>query len=139
MSDIAGELTSREAWHLLEQEPNAVLIDVRTQPEWSYVGVPDTTPLGKRVLRVEWQVYPGMQVNPGFLDRLAAEGLRADQPLLFMCRSGARSRSAALLATERGFTRCYNLSEGFEGPLDAEGHRGRISGWKQAGLPWRQQ
>jgi len=131
----AGDLSPREAWDLLAQEAQAVLVDVRTQPEWAFVGVPDLGVLGREAMFVSWQDYPSMAHNAGFAEALAA--LPKDGPVLFLCRSGARSRAAAIAMTALGHTRCYNVAEGFEGDLDAEGHRGR-GGWKTAGLPWRQ-
>jgi len=76
-----------------------------------------------------------MARNPRFGDQLAH--LPRDAAILFLCRSGARSRAAAIAMTELGFARCYNIAGGFEGDLDGERHRG-VGGWKAAGLPWRQ-
>ena len=135
----AGDVSPREAWDLLATEANAVLVDVRTQPEWSFVGQPDLTRLGKRAVPLSWQVYPGMQVDGAFADRLA--GIVADRgaPILFLCRSGARSKAAAIAMTGRGYGRCFNIANGFEGGLDADGHRGQRAGWKADGLPWVQE
>jgi rhodanese-related sulfurtransferase len=135
--DIA-EIAPRDAWALLERDPKAVLVDVRTEPEWGYVGLPDLGSLGKPVLRLSWQVYPTMAVDPGFADGLAAAGITPDHSLLFLCRSGVRSLAAAKLMVERGFPRCYNITGGFEGPPDATRHRGTVAGWKHDGLPWTQ-
>ena len=134
----AGELTAVETYALLERDPDAVLIDVRTRAEWSYVGVPDLSGLGRGVVVVEWQSFPDGRPNPSFIGDLAAAGVRPDAPVAFICRSGARSRFAAEAATAEGFSAAYNVSDGFEGPLDPAGHRGTIAGWKAAGLPWRQ-
>ena len=71
-------------------------------------------------------------------DQIAAAGVDKDTTLLFLCRSGARSKAAAIAMTDLGFTRAYNVSEGFEGNLDGNGHRGVAEGWKAAGLPWQQ-
>ncbi len=137
-SPYAGDLVPPDAWTLLEENKDAVLIDVRTDPEWRFVGVPDLAPIGKQVLLVEWQRYPGGVPNAAFVDDMKSQGLEPGQPLLFLCRSGARSRSAAMAMTQAGFGPCYNVAEGFEGDKDGDGHRGRVGGWKLAGLPWRQ-
>lgn len=134
----AGDISSREAWQILATDPKAVLVDVRTRPEWDYVGLPDLRPLGKAVVAVSWQVYPDMAVNPAFADELAASGVDREATVLLLCRSGTRSRHAAEALTARGFARCLNVADGFEGPLDADGRRGTVAGWKAAGLPWRQ-
>ena len=135
--DIA-ELLPRDAWALLEREPKALLVDVRTEPEWGYVGLPDLGPLGKQTVRLSWQVYPKMEVDPGFADRLAAAGATPEHHLLFLCRSGVRSLAAAKLMTGLGFPHCYNVTHGFEGPPDGARHRGTVAGWKHDGLPWVQ-
>lgn len=136
-SDVA-ELLPNDAWALLERNPKAVLVDVRTEPEWGYVGLPDLGALGKQPVRLSWQVYPAMTVDPGFADRLAAAGVTPDHHVMFLCRSGVRSLAAARLMTERGYRHCYNITNGFEGPHDGTRHRGTVAGWKHDGLPWVQ-
>lgn len=133
----AGDLTPQQAWELLESDPDAVLVDVRTEAEWQFVGVPDTSPVGRNPVLVEWTTADGP--NEGFLADLARAGVPTDteHPVMFLCRSGQRSVAAARAATEAGMLRAHNISDGFEGALDAQHHRGR-SGWRAAGLPWRQ-
>jgi rhodanese-related sulfurtransferase len=127
---------------MLAKDERAALVDVRTQPEWQFVGVPDLTALGKTTIFREWQTYPTMQVAPDFAQGLSAElerqGADKTSPVIFLCRSGARSRQAAIALTSMGWARCYNVADGFEGPLDAERRRGSLSGWRARGLPWRQ-
>lgn len=131
----AGDITPQQAWELLQAEPDAVLVDVRTDAEWKFVGIPDTTSIGRRSLFVEWVTVAGAP-NEGFVDELIRAGVGGG-PVIFLCRSGQRSIGAAMAATAAGLTPAYNVLEGFEGPLDAEGHRGG-RGWRAAGLPWRQ-
>jgi rhodanese-related sulfurtransferase len=137
-----GELPALEAYGLLQTEADAVLIDVRTAAEWAYVGLPDLSALGKEPVCLEWQSYPSMQRTEGFTEMLArlaaARGLSKAAPLLFLCRSGVRSLAAAQAMAQLGYARCLNIRGGFEGPLDAQRQRGRVDGWKAAGLPWRQ-
>jgi rhodanese-related sulfurtransferase len=137
----AGDLSPRAAWDKLAHDERAVLVDCRSAPEWSFVGVPDLSGLGRAPVLVSWQHWsPGgaMAANPGFLGELAAAGVAKDAPVVFICRSGARSRAAAIAATRAGYREAYNLAGGFEGARDAERHRGRAEGWKAAGLPWTQ-
>ncbi len=136
--DYAGDITPKQAFELLSEDPRATLVDVRTDAEWNNIGVPDLSGLGKRPLLVQWQTAPTMQVNPGFEDQVSEQAAGHDAPILFLCRSGARSRSAAIAMTAMGFGRCYNVSDGFEGPPDGAGYRGTLAGWKADGLPWRQ-
>lgn len=128
----AGALLPAEAHALLQQLPASKLVDVRTQAEWEYVGhIPDT-------VLIEWNTYPNGQRNPDFLDELQAEVAKGDAPVMFLCRSGARSHHAAQAATQAGYPNSYNILEGFEGDKDANGHRNTVGGWRFAGLPWIQ-
>lgn len=137
----AGDLNVNEAWQLLAAEKGAQLIDVRTAPEWGFVGRPDLNTLGKAPILLSWQVYPQMTVDADFVSKMTQklETTDKDIPLLFLCRSGARSRAAAMAASAAGFTRCYNIAGGFEGDRDAAGHRNTVGGWRFAGLPWTQE
>ncbi|MEX2630373.1 MAG: rhodanese-like domain-containing protein [Tistlia sp.] len=134
----AGDLESRAAHALLEREPEALLLDVRSAPEWEYVGRPDPAALGGRVAFVSWKTWPGMLPNQRFLEAVAEAGVGTGRPLLLLCRSGQRSREAAIALTAAGYGPCWNVSDGFEGPKDAEGHRNSLAGWRAAGLPWVQ-
>ena len=141
-SGYKGDVTAREAWSTLSRDPKAVLIDVRTTAEWNYVGQPDLTTIGKPLHCIEWQSFPSGQVNPKFAEAVDAElkkgGASPDTPVFFICRSGARSASAAAAMTAIGYAHCYNVSDGFEGRRDEGGHRGTVEGWKAADLPWVQ-
>jgi rhodanese-related sulfurtransferase len=134
----SGEITCAEAWRRLAEDPSAKLVDVRTQAEWAYVGLPDLATLEKQPILVQWQVFPTMARNEGFPEQLAAQGISTGDTLLFLCRSGVRSKAAAELMTALGYTACWNVADGFEGPLDQARHRGGNAGWKAAGLPWIQ-
>lgn len=142
VESYAGDLDVGDVWSLLETDDRSVLVDVRTRAEWSFVGLPDLGSLGKAPVLIEWQRYPDMAVNAGFPDELQAEfdrrGLSKDAPVLFLCRSGARSQAAAMTAAAHGFSAAYNVAGGFEGPLGPDGRRGGVDGWKARGLPWRQ-
>jgi rhodanese-related sulfurtransferase len=134
----AGDVAPTVAWKILSERKDAILIDVRTRPEWNYVGLPDLDTLAKKPALLEWQVFPGMQVNPDFVTALSGACADKGAPLLFLCRSGVRSAAAAKAMTAAGYSRCLNVKDGFEGPLNAEAKRGSAGGWKAAGLPWRQ-
>ena len=140
--DYAGDLNVGEAWDLLARDPKAQLVDVRTIAEWNFVGLPDLSRIERKVHCIEWQSYPAMQPNSNFVadaaEAVQAAGAASQTPILFLCRSGARSRAAAMAMTRAGFHKAFNIAGGFEGDLDGEGHRSNISGWKAAGLPWRQ-
>jgi rhodanese-related sulfurtransferase len=129
-----GDIPPAEAHNRLKGNAQAVLIDVRTQPEWTFVGVPQV----ERLIRLSWQVYPMMDVNANFVAEVDAAGLPKDTEILCICRSGARSASAATALTKAGYSNCWNVAQGFEGDKDAGGHRSNINGWKHTGLPWVQ-
>ena len=125
-------------WEALRTDPQAQLVDVRTDAEWNFVGVPDLAAAGKQAVLIPWQVYPTMQPNAAFSDQLKEAGFTPEHHIYFICRSGQRSLAAAQAAQAAGFPRSYNVADGFEGGVDAAGHRGVASGWKAEGLPWRQ-
>lgn len=138
----AGDIDAREAWALLERDSRAQLVDVRSAAEWAFVGVPDLKSLGRAAILVEWQSFPGMSRNSDFVaqatGRLREAGATESAPVLFLCRSGARSQAAASAMTAAGFSNCLNVTGGFEGDLDASKHRGQAGGWKVHRLPWIQ-
>ena len=138
----AGDILAIDAYALLSTDKSSMLIDVRTQAEWAYVGTPDLTALDKTPLFLEWQTYPSMQVDGQFAARLEtmleSTGVDRGASLLFLCRSGARSRAAAIAMTNAGWGLCFNVSDGFEGQLDRLSRRRSVNGWKTAGLPWIQ-
>lgn len=136
----AGDVTSKEAWTALSTDPAAVLVDVRTEVEWTLIGKPDLTEIAKEPVYLQWVTMQGP--NQNFVAELKAaleeREVPRDAPIYFMCQSGGRSKIAAMQCTELGFTAAYNMVEGFEGDLDEHQHRNSVSGWKVAGLPWRQ-
>ena len=128
----AGALLPKEAYAMLRSVRGSVLVDVRTQAEWYWVGrVPGAA-------MVEWTTYPGGARNPDFLAQLRALVPPTPAPMMFICRSGNRSHHAAALATEAGYPNSFNVLEGFEGDRDTQGHRNSVNGWRVAGLPWEQ-
>lgn len=125
----AGAVTPTEAYELISQDHNAVLIDVRTRAELELVG---RVPMSSHL---EWAFYPGMVANPEFAAQLQAL-VDKSRTVIFMCRTGGRSHNAALLAQQLGYGQAYNMLEGFEGETNEHKQRTLINGWKHAGLPW---
>ncbi len=129
----AGAVTPAEAFTLLQADSGIKVIDVRTQAERDWVGkihVPEA-----QHFSIQWTLYPGGAKNPDFLQQLA-QCAQPDDVLLFLCRSGVRSRYAAEVATANGYQNCFDILEGFEGDRNDAGHRKTIGGWCRAGLPW---
>ena len=129
----AGAVLPAEAFELLQLDPSVRLVDVRTRAELDWVGRPaiDTA----QYAHIEWIHYPGSVPNTAFIQQLR-EVAAPDTPVLFLCRSAARSKLAAVLAQKEGFTKAFDLLEGFEGDKDGQGHRKTTSGWCFRGLPW---
>lgn len=127
----AGDITAQQAWKILNDNPDAVLVDVRTDTEWRVVGVPDLSSLGRDVICLEWHTSDG-RINENFVaelrERIPATG--EERPVVFLCRSGGRSCIAAQAATEAGLTPAYNVLDGFEGHVNA--------GWRATGLPCKE-
>jgi rhodanese-related sulfurtransferase len=139
---LIDDVSVQDTWKRLEADRRSVLVDVRTRAEWSFVGVPDLSSLGKELLLTEWQTFPAGAADPQFADKLdgilKAASVSQDDEIFFICRSGGRSKSAATVMAAKGYVRCRNVADGFEGPLDPRRHRGSAGGWKAAGLPWVQ-
>lgn len=133
---FAGDLGPQQAWQALTETAGAVLLDVRTKAEWTFVGGPDLSGLGRDVLQIEWQTFPTLARNGAFLEEFRAKAVATDRPLFVICRSGVRSRAAAEALADLGYT-TYNIADGFEGQIDQSGHRG-VGGWRALGLPWKQ-
>ncbi len=134
----AGDVSPKQAWDMLSQNPAAGLLDVRTPAEWAYVGVPDLAALDRQAVLVPWKLFPAMDLNVDFFAQVEQPGLDKTADLLIICRSGQRSQSAAIALTAAGYRACYNVAYGFEGDKDPGHHRGSINGWKVDGLPWVQ-
>lgn len=138
----AGDVSARFAFEDLSRTADATLVDVRTAAEWIYVGVPLLSGIGKETILIEWEAFPTGERVPDFVARLdgalAKQQVGREAPVYFICRSGARSRHAAVLATEAGYRRAYNVEFGFEGRLGPDKHRATAGSWKAEGLPWVQ-
>ncbi|MEM1344921.1 MAG: rhodanese-like domain-containing protein [Pseudomonadota bacterium] len=138
------EANPADAYAALRAAPEAVLIDVRSHAEWSFVGITDLSALHGEPWLIEWAGYPHMERNLDFVEQIRARiGEKIPPRLFFLCRSGVRSLAAAQAvaasyAAEGLALHCTNITEGFEGDRNADGHRGQAEGWKARGLPWVQ-
>lgn len=138
------ECSPAQTWDALSSDPTAQLVDVRTKPEWSFVGLPDLSELDREPILLEWRMFPHMGVNERFADMLLDHlGDAPPRQIFFICRSGARSMEAAHAVASAGMSRglslrCVNVAEGFEGDLNPDRHRGKHNGWKARGLAWKQ-
>ncbi|MEC7721356.1 MAG: rhodanese-like domain-containing protein [Pseudomonadota bacterium] len=134
-----GDVTPRTAYEILSRDAAANLVDVRTSAEWTFVGIPDVSSIHQEAKFISWQMFPEMNLNADFINMLEASIPDKTSPVLFLCRSGARSASAARLAKAHGYEASFNIAGGFEGDANREHHRGGVNGWKSENLPWVQQ
>jgi len=129
---VMEHLHPTQARDALQANPNALLIDCRTEAEYYFVGHPVDA------INIEWHTAPDFEVNPRFAEQVLRMAGRKDRPIILICRSGKRSVDAGLELERHGFSSVANVLEGFEGDLDGDHHRGTLGGWRKHGLPWRQ-
>ena len=141
---LVTQITAKDAFNILKTNPNSILVDVRTFEEFKFVGIVDSAEFFDRMTLIPWQIFPEMELNPEFADRLE-ESLKKifgnaieEVNIIFLCRTGGRSNAAANHALNLGYKNCFNLISGFEGDLNQYSQRGKINGWKAENLPWRQ-
>lgn len=134
----SGDVTALQSYDYLCTHEDAAIIDVRTTPEWQFIGVPDLHAANKSLGLVSWKIYPDFHQNPQFAEQLADCVSDKQTPIFFLCRSGGRSLDAAIYATRLGYRCCFNIAGGFEGDPNSQGQRGKKEGWKASGLPWQQ-
>ena len=134
------DLSPKQAWQMLHDDPRAVLIDIRSNMEFLFVG----HPVG--AVHVPWIDEPDWQINPHFvvevrkvmLGGIVCEGDEGCAPVILICRSGKRAKDAGKTLLEAGFKQVFHVAEGFEGDLNEHHQRSSVGGWRFAGLPWEQ-
>ena len=131
-------ITSIECFNKLSEISNSYLIDIRTKPEWEFIGVPDLSSLNKKTIFISWHMYPEMKINSLFENQITESNIKKNDNLFLICRSGSRSSDAAEFLTYHGFTNCFNVKDGFEGEIGPNHQRSTINGWKYCKLPWKQ-
>jgi rhodanese-related sulfurtransferase len=132
------DITSVTCFNKLSEIANSYLIDVRTKPEWQFIGVPDLSSLNKKTIFISWHEYPEMNINKNFENRVIEANIEKNDNIFLICRSGARSLHAALYLESHGYNHCCNVSDGFEGYKNSTNQRSTINGWKFNILPWKQ-
>ena len=138
MGNYAGNVSAKRAWEVLSSEKNSFLIDVRTDAEWQFSGVPVLREIGKETAFISWQNYPNFELNPKFFSTIEALGLPHDAKIFFICKLGSRSEAAAEAVTNLGYASAYNIELGMEGAHESSRHGVNTKGWKAENLPWEQ-
>ena len=136
--NIIQNIDSRQCFEKLSKEAVSYLVDVRTKPEWLFVGVPDLQSLQKKTICVSWHVYPNMEININFETEILESGINKQDTIFLICRSGQRSSDAAKFLASHGFINCCNVADGFEGKIGPDHQRSTVNGWKYCKLPWKQ-
>jgi len=125
-------LTPQQSWDLMQSDSRAIMIDVRTKMEHTFLGRP------LNAVHVPWKEAPEWLLNSDFVAQVEQVVIDKSAPVLLLCRSGVRSLEAASALENAGYTHLINILDGFEGALDDNKHRGNISGWRYSQLPWEQ-
>ena len=138
-NDTIIALTPTEAFAMMQANPSAMLVDVRSDMEFLMIGHP------QGAVHVAWIDEPDWEINPDFAKEVrrlllgrVGEEHGSEAPIMLICRSGNRSDDAANTLQAAGLKNLYVIKAGFEGPLNDEHRRGTISGWRFDGLPWEQ-
>jgi rhodanese-related sulfurtransferase len=139
-ADLPHSLTPHAAWKMLNSNPQAILVDIRSSMEFLFVGHP------QGAIHVAWIDEPDWTINPNFVTEIrqlilggvsSAEGV-SSTPIILICRSGKRSLDAGQALLRDGLRMVYHIDEGFEGERDEQHHRSSVGGWRFHGLPWEQ-
>lgn len=139
-----SQISASEAFAILKDDADSLLVDVRTFEETHFVGFVNASTFNNRMVFLPWQTFPNMELNQDFetkfeqsLKELFAEKAKQTK-IFFLCRTGSRSYQAACFASDLDYENCYNITSGFEGDFNNDGQRGSVNGWKASRLPWRQ-
>lgn len=140
MTEELRAIDPLQAWDILNADPRAVLVDIRSSMEYLFVGHP------KGAVHVPWIDEPDWDINPDFIVEVRKVMLggvvsnpgQSSAPVILICRSGKRSKQAGEALLEAGFHSVYHIHEGFEGDLDENRHRSTLGGWRFHNLPWEQ-
>jgi len=133
-------LNPQQAYKMLEDDPRAILVDIRSSMEFLFVGH------AKGAVHVPWIDEPDWTINPHFVTeirKLVLGGVTCNEeegcaPVILICRSGKRSLEAGKALIEADFHQVYHVDEGFEGELNDHHQRSSLNGWRYHGLPWEQ-
>jgi len=142
MRSLPQGLSPHQAQALLQENPRAVLVDIRSSMEFLFVG----HPVG--AVHIPWIDEPDWDINPNFVTDIrklllggACQGEAADAgcaPVILICRSGKRSLEAGKALLAAGLQGIYHVEKGFEGDLNEHHQRSSLNGWRFEGLPWEQ-
>jgi len=113
-------IKSSEIKIFIKNNPETVLLDVRTDAEWQTIGKPETKSLGIKTFFIT------ITQDKDFIENIKKQINKQNQ-VLVMCAAGGRSIIAANLLQDEGYA-AHNISDGFSG-------NGQDPGWQNSGLP----
>jgi len=133
-------ISPKQAMRMIQDDPRAVLVDIRSSMEFLFVG----HPVG--AVHVPWIDEPDWDVNPHFVAdvrklMLGGTVCASEEDcaaIILICRSGKRSLEAGKELIAAGLSSVYHIDEGFEGELNDHHQRSTVGGWRFHGLPWEQ-
>jgi len=134
-------LEPTQAFELLQQDPRALLIDVRSTMEYLFVGHPAGAVHIAWIDEPDWTAHPDhfvTEVRKLMLGGAVCDDPASCAPLVLICRSGKRSLEAGRVLRRAGLEPVFHVLQGFEGGLDDHHHRNTLGGWRYEGLPWEQ-
>jgi len=138
-------VTAKEAYDMWQKDQQKIkIIDCRTPEEYAFIGhAPMATNVPSKFMTYAWDEKKkeyAMKPNPNFVKEVK-QRFAKDDTILVMCRSGQRSAPSVDLLAKAGFTKVYNITDGFEGDKikdpQSPNHGKRMkNGWKISNLPW---
>ncbi len=130
-------LLPKMAVEKLQNNPQALFVDVRSKAEYKYVGYPENSILIPWIDDPDWEPNP-VAFSDSVMQELDGRENLLNTEIILICRSGYRSNEALKCLENKGFTQVSHIASGFEGDLDENDHRGNLNGWRHDGMPWSQ-
>ena len=107
------QIPSKEIENYIKDNPKCVLLDVRTEEEWTSDGKPDGEKFGLKTYFLSIQ-FADKSLNENFEEEFNKLNIGQDHEVLTMCMGGGRSQAAAELISKKNY-KCINISDGFLG------------------------
>jgi rhodanese-related sulfurtransferase len=123
------EISPKEAYDLMQSDPECIYLDVRSVPEFEagHAAGALNIPL------LHFTPGAGMSPNPDF-NTVVDASLPKDARIIVGCKTGGRSAKACDIMSGMGYTDVTNLRGGFVGVMD---NFGTVTepGWSMLNLP----
>ena len=120
------QIPSKEIANYIKDNPKCILLDVRTEEEWTSDGKPDGEKFGLKTYFLSIQ-FVDKSLNENFEEEFKKLNIGQDHEVLTMCMGGVRSQAAAEIIKKKNY-KSSNISDGFLG-------NNENIGWKANNLP----